>query len=583
MKMPILALALSLAVAGCATTPPASPGAQAKPGDVAGGEPTAAEQAKAEEEKVLRRKQLELIAALSGKRLPPEGEEDEGTVPWEVLEDPATGRKLQRIPKSKVLYVVDGSLRHSLMRGIDFSIPIVREDEEAYFVEAPPDKFAEVSKPEEGDPPPSDLVRIFDAPKDEKDVVVPATSSKKLRLVEVSEGLPRTGLWRSNTAVADLDGDGRPEIVTTSPRLTVGPLRIFRFDGTTWSMVDALFQDPEGVGFSYGGVAALDMDGDGRTDLAYIGHGRGPAIAFNLGDFRFRIEKRGLPRELGGRAVALGDLNGDGRPDVVAVSDDPEYYRVVQSKDKAEDGSAKPLESGYVRGFDTRAFLAAPNGHFVESRAGLEGACFGYTLGLVTPAPDGGRPFLVSGCRYQGLRQVLHEYDRTTNTFSRAALDVVEQFSFHSGTAVGRYQGKPAAAVSYVKASPIGAGESFSGHGVSVYYRDGTVWKRERVTKTITTGIESQGLAMGDLDGDGLDDVVWADDSVGRLRVFFQKARGGFEELDPALQPAYPNHSMSVQIADFDGDGRNDIVLMFEYRTADRTRAGGLKFFRNVK
>jgi hypothetical protein len=39
---------------------------------------------------------------------------------------------------------------------------------------------------------------------------------------------------------------------------------------------------------------------------------------------------------------------------------------------------------------------------------------------------------------------------------------------------------------------------------------------------------------------------------------------------------------MSVQVADVDGDGRKDVVLMYEYRTAEKSRAGGLRYFRNA-
>ena len=72
------------------------------------------------------------------------------------------------------------------------------------------------------------------------------------------------------------------------------------------------------------------------------------------------------------------------------------------------------------------------------------------------------------------------------------------------------------------------------------------------------------------------------DDAVGRVRVFFQTPAGEFEELDPELQPKHVNRSMSVKIVDVDGDGKNDIVLMYEYRTAAKTRAGGLRYFRNA-
>jgi hypothetical protein len=86
---------------------------------------------------------------------------------------------------------------------------------------------------------------------------------------------------------------------------------------------------------------------------------------------------------------------------------------------------------------------------------------------------------------------------------------------------------------------------------------------------------------VGDLDADGLDDIVFADDLTKRVRVFFQTSAGGFEELDPTLEPSFVNAPSSVRIADVDGDGRPDIVLMTHYLTGHETRAGGFRFYRN--
>ena len=46
--------------------------------------------------------------------------------------------------------------------------------------------------------------------------------------------------------------------------------------------------------------------------------------------------------------------------------------------------------------------------------------------------------------------------------------------------------------------------------------------KSRRVVKTLQFDAASQAIAVGDLNGDGLDDVVWADESTQRVRVFFQ-------------------------------------------------------------
>lgn len=582
-RIALVALPLVLLVAsGCASS-------QAKKKDASPAKPAAAAPMTAEEEL----KYVNTSRALAG--LPPLEKAEPTTPPdeWLIFDDKATGRRLQRIPKGQTLRVENGKLRHTLLNPNMFLLDLVREDEKYYYVDAPKEPTKEALR-EADDQGIEGLNPLIEAPEIEYEVVAPPQSKTRLRFEEKSEGLPTSGFWRSNMKVADLDGNGSPEIVTPPPRLSaIGTPRIFRFDGTRWTNMEPQKEDTDiRLRFGEGGISVADVDGDGRPDVIGIGHGAGPLVALNKGEGRFRFETRGLPREMSGRAIEAGDIDGDGLLDVVAVSDDPESIQVRKDQERAE-ARGKGAEAaaareagkdGYRKGFDTRAFFGRKDGTFSENSVGLENACFGYSLALAVRPAGGGAPFFASGCRYQGGRALLYEWDAAAKAFRQVGRGVVEEFSFHSGSATGTYHGFPAAFAAYVKGNAPGAVQKpIRGHGVSIYYRDSEGWKRKRLVKVLAdAGVESAGLGVGDLNGDGLDDVVWADRSVGRVRVFFQTAAGEFEELDPALQPRFVNHSMSVVIADVDRDGRNDIVLMFEYRTTDKSRAGGVRFFRNL-
>ena len=569
-----------LAWTGCSSTPRSDAPAPAPEASADAAKEAAAREALAERE----RKTVEAARILAG--LPPVPEDDESErQEWIIFTDATTGRKLQRIPKNPSLRVVDGKLRHTQLNPRMFTLDLVREDEGFYYVAAPEEVPEKPSVDEEAVA--EGLRRIVEIDPLEYEVVTPSLSKVQLRLEEKSEGLPTSGIWRSNMAVADLDGDGRPEIVTTPPRLGMGTIEIFRYDGARWASIEPVIEGDETLRYAYGGIAVSDMDGDGRPDVVAIGHGSGPFVSYNLGGFRFRREERGLPRQMSGRAVSAGDLDGDGRVDLVAISDESEGSNLKRLQARAE-ASGRPApgasEDGYRLGIDTRAFFGGADGRFVERSAGLEVSCFGYTLELNAAPRDAGAPFFASGCRYQGGRAILFEYDRKAGAFFSKGRGLAEDYAFHSGTALGTYQGKPAAFVTYVKGNARGATKGpIRGHGLSIYYRDGQEWKRKRLLKVlVNVGTESQGLGVGDLNGDGLDDVALADDAVGRVRIFFQTPQGEFEELDPTLQPTHVNRSMSVKITDVDGDGKNDVVLMYEYRTAAKTRAGGIRFFRNA-
>jgi hypothetical protein len=134
----------------------------------------------------------------------------------------------------------------------------------------------------------------------------------------LSAGEPRPLAASPRTlALADLDGDGRPDVITTSVS-TAGA-----------SIVSVLLNTGDG-GFAAradypvdGGATSLaiaDLNGDGRLDVVTGGEGGlGVAILLNIG----KGELRNFALcACGGQspAVALADLDGDGKIDIVVAN-----------------------------------------------------------------------------------------------------------------------------------------------------------------------------------------------------------------------------------------------------------------------
>ncbi len=118
-------------------------------------------------------------------------------------------------------------------------------------------------------------------------------------------------------AVADVTGDGVPDIIT-APGPGGGPdIRVF--DGKTLALVREFFAyAPQFAGGVY--VAAGDVNGDGTPDIITgAGAGGGPHVeVFSGKDGSLLLSFLAYaPEFAGGVEVAAGDINGDGKADII--------------------------------------------------------------------------------------------------------------------------------------------------------------------------------------------------------------------------------------------------------------------------
>jgi hypothetical protein len=164
-------------------------------------------------------------------------------------------------------------------------------------------------------------------------------------------------------AACDVDGDGRAEVVTGAGPGGGAHVRVFKLQGTSLvELVSFLAYDPGFIGGVY--VACGDVDGDGVGELIIgAGWGGGPHVAV------YRVTGGGIvgvasffafdPGFTGGVRVAAGDVNGDGRAEIVTAAGPgggPHVRVVALAGDAAQEVSSFfPYEPGFVGG----VFVAA--------------------------------------------------------------------------------------------------------------------------------------------------------------------------------------------------------------------------------
>jgi hypothetical protein len=123
---------------------------------------------------------------------------------------------------------------------------------------------------------------------------------------------------RLSIAVGDVDGDGRKEIIVGSGRGMMPRVKVFRLNGKALAPSFLVYAPSFRGGVN---VAAGDLDGDGRAEIITgAGAGGGPHVrTFTASGQRlssFFVYEKNFR---GGVNVAAGDINSDGRAEIIVA------------------------------------------------------------------------------------------------------------------------------------------------------------------------------------------------------------------------------------------------------------------------
>ncbi len=182
-----------------------------------------------------------------------------------------------------------------------------------------------------------------------------------------------------SVAVGDFNGDGKPDLATANA--SSRQRHVLLGDGS--GNFSAAATSPETAGTSPFSVAVGDFNGDGKPDLA-TANGGSDNVTILLGDGSGNFTAAATSPETAGDgpiSVAVGDFNGDGKPDLatgnansdnvtILLADDPTVAG-DDAKTVSEDSAAATLD---VRANDTDSDSANEQISSVNAGAPAHGA-----------------------------------------------------------------------------------------------------------------------------------------------------------------------------------------------------------------
>lgn len=375
--------------------------------------------------------------------------------------------------------------------------------------------------------------------------------------------------------VADMNNDGKPDIVAINPTQAVW------FANPTWEkhvVMDGATRKDNVC------IAAHDIDGDGYLDLA-IGAEWKPTNTLAGGTLQWIGRKAGaamwnltpIGEEPTLHRIRWGDIDGDGKKELIVVplhgrgTKGPQWegqgarilvYRVPKNPEKdpwpmeVADDSLHIVHNFIVTDFDgdkqEEILTASREGVHVLKR-GPDGRWSKTLIGDGSPGEiKMGR---IGRKRYLATVEPWHSnsivvYEEAKGKWARQVIE--EKLAGAHALGWGDFDGdgNDELAVGWRDKRPD------LNPGVAIYKRGPTGQWRKAVIDD--GGMAAEDLAVADLNGDGRPDIVAVGRATGNIKIYWNESDSHSGWVRHVIASGFPNQTAVA--ADFTGDGKVDVI-----------------------
>jgi len=366
------------------------------------------------------------------------------------------------------------------------------------------------------------------------------TNPPALQFTPFGQGLPTSGQWREGFRIADLNGDGHPDLVHGPPRKQSSFPVIFLGDGkgsfTRWK--EARF--PE-LDYDYGDVEVADFNSDGHADIAVAIHFGAIVILTGDGHGNFTADPKfelRSPAGFSSRAIRATRWNGNPPPGLAAVWEGP------------RPGTA-------ARGVNGLLLFQHGDGGWTKAERTLSPGIYSDSLAIGDFDGDG-HPDVASGSSVMGRKDLVNLWSADGGR-AAAPIPIPGGFHYVQSVAAGDFDndGKDDLAVGYLTLE----NEVWYSVIDIFFSRAGGKWERKELSREATRSVAAS-MATGHLLNKGTRDLV-AVTTAGQTIVFAGDGHGKFVRHNEI--PVYGGgcRGSHVELADLDGDGFDEIITSF--------------------